>query len=166
MPATIIPSLRYRSAPAAIEWLCRVFGLGKNLVVPDDSGGIAHAQLSFGDGMMMLGSVRDNEWGRFIKQPDEIGGAATQSVYLVVPDADVIYERAKNAGAEILIPVRDEEYVSVVFPVAILKAIFGPSAPTILGRVPKISPAANSFVVARARARANAARFPPHRARC
>jgi len=110
MPATIIPSLRYRNAPAAIEWLGRVFGLKKNLVVPDDSGGIVHAQLSFGDGMTMLGSVRDNEWGRFIRQPDEIGGAATQSVYLVVPDADVIYERAKNAGAEILIPVRNEEY--------------------------------------------------------
>jgi len=110
MPATIIPRLRYRNAPAAIEWLGRVFGVKKNLVVRDDSGGIAHAQLSFGDGMMMLGSVRDNEWGRFIRQPDEIGGAATQSVYLVVPDADVIYERAKNAGAEILIPVRNEEY--------------------------------------------------------
>src|SRR5205085_4534800 len=102
MPATIIPSLRYRNAPAAIEWLCRVFGLRKNLVVPEENG--------FGDGMMTLGSVRDNEWGRFIKQPDEISGAATQSIYLVVPDADVIYERAKNAGAEILIPVRNEVY--------------------------------------------------------
>jgi uncharacterized glyoxalase superfamily protein PhnB len=110
MPATIIPSLRYRNASTAIEWLCRVFGLQKNLVVPDESGVIAHAQLSFGDGMMMLGSVRDNEWGRFIKPPDEIGGAATQSIYLVVPDADIVYERAKTAGAEILIPVRDEEY--------------------------------------------------------
>jgi len=110
MAATIIPSLRYRNAPAAIEWLCRVFGLQKNLVVPDESGGIAHAQLSFGDGMMMLGSVRDNEWGRFIKQPDEIGGAATQSIYLVAPDADIIYERAKDDAAEILIPVRDEDY--------------------------------------------------------
>ena len=86
------------------------FRVQKNLVVPDESGGIAHAQLSCGDGMMMLGSVRDDEWRRFIKQPDEIGGAATQSIYLVVSDADVIYERAKNAGAEILIPVRDEEY--------------------------------------------------------
>ena len=110
MRATIIPSLRYHNAPAAIEWLCRVFGLQKNLVVPDDNGGVAHAQLSFGDGMMMLGSVRDNEWGHFIKQPDEMGGAATQSIYLVVRDADVICERAKNAGAEILIPVKDEEY--------------------------------------------------------
>ena len=82
----------------------------ENLVVPDESGGIAHAQLSCGDGMMMLGSVRDDEWRRFIRQPDEISGAATQSIYLVVPDADVTYERAKNAGAEILIPVKDEEY--------------------------------------------------------
>jgi len=80
MPATIVPSFRYRNAPVAIEWLCRVFGLRKNLVVPDDSGGVAHAQLSFGEGMMMPGSVRDNEWGRFIKQPDEISSAATQSI--------------------------------------------------------------------------------------
>jgi uncharacterized glyoxalase superfamily protein PhnB len=110
MPATIIPSLRYRNGPAAIEWLCRVFGFRKNLVVPDDGGGVAHAQLSCGDGMMMLGSVRDNEWGRFIKQPDEISGAATQSTYLIVSDADVTFERATKAGAEILIPIKDEEY--------------------------------------------------------
>ena len=58
--------------------------------MPEENGGVAHAQLSFGDGMMTLGSVRDNVWGRFIKQPDEISGAATQSIYLVVPDADVI----------------------------------------------------------------------------
>jgi uncharacterized glyoxalase superfamily protein PhnB len=96
MAATIIPSLRYRNAPAAIEWLCRVFGLRKNLVVPDDSGGVPHAQLSFGDGMLMLASVRDNEWGRFIKQPDEISGAATQSIYLVVPDAEILTNERKT----------------------------------------------------------------------
>jgi len=27
--ATIIPGLRYRNAPAAIEWLCKVFGFEK-----------------------------------------------------------------------------------------------------------------------------------------
>ena len=26
MPAIIIPSMRYRDAAAAIEWLCRAFG--------------------------------------------------------------------------------------------------------------------------------------------
>ena len=33
--ATVIPVLRYRDAPAAIEWLCQTFGFEKNLVVPN-----------------------------------------------------------------------------------------------------------------------------------
>ena len=45
--ATVIPCLRYRDAPAAIEWLCENFGFEKQLVVPNDDGTIAHARLSF-----------------------------------------------------------------------------------------------------------------------
>ena len=51
--ATVIPCLRYRDAPAAIEWLCRAFGFEKQLVVPNKDGMAAHAQLSFGNGMIM-----------------------------------------------------------------------------------------------------------------
>jgi uncharacterized glyoxalase superfamily protein PhnB len=108
--ATVIPCLRYRNAPAAIEWLCQTFGFEKQLVVPHEDGTIAHAQLSFGNGMIMLGSVVDSEFGRLMKQPDEIGGAETQSAYLVVADADAIYERAKAAGAEIVLEIKDEDY--------------------------------------------------------
>ena len=110
--ATIIPCLRYRDAPKAIEWLCRTFGFEKQLVVPNADGTIAHAQLSFGNGMIMLGSVLEveTEFGRLIKQPDEIGGFETQSAYVVVSDADEIYARAKAAGAEIVIDIKDEDY--------------------------------------------------------
>ena len=110
--ATVIPCLRYRDAPAAIEWLCENFGFEKQLVVPNDDGTIAHAQLSYGNGMIMLGSVLEieTEFGRLIKQPDEIGGAETQSAYVVVSDADVVYARAKDAGAEIVIEIKDEDY--------------------------------------------------------
>jgi uncharacterized glyoxalase superfamily protein PhnB len=45
-------ALRYRNAPAAIDWLCQVFGFEKQLVVPDDDGTILHAQLGFGNGMI------------------------------------------------------------------------------------------------------------------
>jgi uncharacterized glyoxalase superfamily protein PhnB len=107
---TIIPCLRYRNAPAAIEWLCQTFGFEKQLVVPNEDGTIAHAQLSFGNGMIMLGSVQENEFGRLMKQPDEIGGAETQSAYLIVSDADLIYQRAKSAGAEIVMEIKDEDY--------------------------------------------------------
>jgi uncharacterized glyoxalase superfamily protein PhnB len=110
--ATLIPVLRYRDAPAAIEWLSQTFGFEKHLVVPNEDGTIAHAQLSFGNGMIMLGSVLRNEteFGRLMKQPDEIGGAQTQAIYVVVADADAAYARAKTGGAKITMEIRDEDY--------------------------------------------------------
>jgi uncharacterized glyoxalase superfamily protein PhnB len=110
--ATVIPCLRYRDAPAAIDWLCQTFGFEKQLVVPNQDGTIAHAQLSFGNGMIMLGSVlkAKPEFGRLMKQPDEIAGAETQSSYIVVLDADAMYARAKAAGAKIVIDIKDEDY--------------------------------------------------------
>lgn len=110
--ANVIPCLRYRNAPAAIEWLCATFGFEKHAVYPNDDGTIAHAQLAFGNGMIMLGSVveQETEWGRLIKQPDEMGGAETQSAYVIVADADAIYAQAKAAGAKIVVEIKDEDY--------------------------------------------------------
>lgn len=108
--ANVIPCFRYRDAPAAIEWLCDTFGFEKQLVVPGENGAIAHAQLTFGNGMIMVGSVKHGEFDRLMKQPDEIGGAETQTVYVVVSDADTIYQRAKAAGVEILLDIKDEDY--------------------------------------------------------
>lgn len=109
---TVVPCLRYRDAPKAIAWLCAVFGFEKHLVVPNDDGTIAHAQLTFGNGMVMLGSVTeaDNEFGRLTRQPDEVGGMETQSPYLIVADADEVYRQAKAAGAKIEIEIKDEDY--------------------------------------------------------
>ena len=112
--ATVIPCLRYRDAPSAINWLCAAFGFEKHAVHANPDGSIAHAQLTFGNGMVMLGSVsapgKETEWGRLIRQPDEIGGAQTQSAYLVVADADAVYARAKAAGAAIVLDIKDEDY--------------------------------------------------------
>ena len=108
--ATGIPAMRYRDAPAAIEWLCEAFGFERHLIVPGENGTIAHAQLSFGNGMVMLGSVVDSEFGRLMKQPDEIGGAETQTAYVIVEDPDAHYARAKAAGARIVMEIKDEDY--------------------------------------------------------
>ena len=82
----------------------------ETLVVPNDDGTIVHAQLGFGNGMIMVGSVLDTAFGRLMKQPDEIGGAETQSAYLVVSDADEVYARARAAGAQIMVDIKDEDY--------------------------------------------------------
>ena len=127
--ATVIPALRYRDAPAAIEWLCRTFGFEKHLVVPGEAGTIAHAELSFGNGMIMLGSVVETAFGRLMKQPDEIGGAETQSAYVVVNDADAVYARAKAAGARIAIDIKDETTAAAAFRATTWKATCGASVP-------------------------------------
>lgn len=57
--ATVIPCMGYRNAPAAIEWLCNVFGFEKHAVYPGEGGTIMHSELSFGNGMIMCGSIND-----------------------------------------------------------------------------------------------------------
>src|ERR1039458_576754 len=108
--STVICGLRYRNAPAAIEWLCNVLGFARHAVYPGPDGTIQHAELTLGGGMIMLGSVRNDESARYTKQPDEIGGMETRSEYLVVPDADVVYKRVKESGAEIVLEIRDQSY--------------------------------------------------------
>ena len=111
MPANIIPTMRYHDAPAAIEWLCRAFGFTRHLVVPGDHGTIAHAQLTLGDGMIMLGSARDDEFGKLQKPPRDAGGVATQSPYVVLQgDVDAHHDRAVAAGAKVVTPLHDPDY--------------------------------------------------------
>src|SRR5579859_2139851 len=109
--STIIPALRYRDAPAMIDWLCRAFGFHKHAVYPNSDGSIAHAQLTLGAGMIMLGSVTSGtDYGALIRQPDEMDKAETQSPYLYVADCDGVYAMAKLAGAEMVLDIRDQDY--------------------------------------------------------
>jgi uncharacterized glyoxalase superfamily protein PhnB len=109
MSSTIVPTMRYRDASRMIAWLCKVFGFERHAVYEDGQGGIAHAQLTLGPGMIMLGSARDDEFGR-LQAPPSGRGPVTQSPYLVVADADVIYARAKAQGAEIVMEIKNEDY--------------------------------------------------------
>jgi uncharacterized glyoxalase superfamily protein PhnB len=99
---SIIPGMRYRDAKAAIDWLCRAFGFEQHLVLPSEDGGIAHAELTYRNGMIMLGSAREDDFGKLQKTPEQLGGVTTQSAYIVVPDAKSHHDRAVAAGAKIV----------------------------------------------------------------
>ncbi|MCI0467483.1 MAG: VOC family protein [Beijerinckiaceae bacterium] len=111
MSSTIIPCLCYRDAPRMIGWLCDTFGFKRHLVCEDGKGGIAHAELTLGTGMIMCGSEGSGseEFGRLQKTPAVLGGT-TQSPYVIVADADEVYRRAKRNGAGIVIEIKDESY--------------------------------------------------------
>ena len=110
----VMPTMRYRDAPSAIDWLCRVLGFSRHLVVPGDDGGIAHAQLTLGDGMIMLGSERNDAHGQLMSVPGP-GGANTQCAYIVVDDPHAAHERVVAAGAEIVSPLENPEHGGAFF---------------------------------------------------
>jgi uncharacterized glyoxalase superfamily protein PhnB len=113
----IIPAFRYANAPAAIEWLCTVLGFERHAVYEGENGTIAHAEISLGNSIVMLGSAKDDAYGRNFKSPNELGGVETCSLYLVVPDADAAYARAQAAGATVSRPIEDMPYGSREFTV-------------------------------------------------
>jgi uncharacterized glyoxalase superfamily protein PhnB len=104
----IIPALRYRDAAAAIDWLCKAFGFREKMVVRAPDGRIAHAELTLGDGMVMLGDAK-TEFGALVAPP-RMGEPVTQAIYVVVADVDSHYARAKEAGAEIAIDIKTQDY--------------------------------------------------------
>jgi uncharacterized glyoxalase superfamily protein PhnB len=102
MPS-IFPSLRYKDAPRAIEFLEQAFGFKRQMVVDGENGTIAHAELAYGDGMVMLGTDRDDSYGSH---------AGQGWMYVVVEDVDAHYAQAKAAGAEMVRELEDQEYGS------------------------------------------------------
>lgn len=110
--STTIPCLRYRDAPAAIDWLVRAFGFEKKAVYPGaDEKTVAHAELTLAGGMIMLGSIDNgSELAPHMAMPSEVGGRNTQSVYLVVPDADAVYATARAAGAAVILDISNKDY--------------------------------------------------------
>jgi uncharacterized glyoxalase superfamily protein PhnB len=115
--STIMPTFRYYNAPAAIDWLCQVLGFERKAVYPGPNGTIGHAELTLGGGMIMLGSQKDDEYGRRFKSPGEMGSMETSSAYVVVADADVVYARSQAAGAPVVRPLQNTDYGSREFSV-------------------------------------------------
>ena len=109
---TIFPTLRYRDAPAAIEWLGRAFGFEPRMIVDGPDGAVAHAELRLGNALIMLGTARRPEDGGYHAYAPPPGSGA---VYVVVPDADAQHARARDAGAEIVRPIEDTDYGSREF---------------------------------------------------
>jgi uncharacterized glyoxalase superfamily protein PhnB len=107
--SNVFPCLRYKDAPAAIEWLVRAFGFEKQMVLANPDGTIAHAQLKMGPGIVMLASAREDRFG--MKTPSELGGV-TQSIYVALDEVDSHYQRARGAGAEIVMEIQDMDYGS------------------------------------------------------
>src|SRR5262245_2682352 len=96
---SVSSSICYRDPKAALRWLEQAFGFEPIMVMltPDDQ--IAHSEMRFGDGVIMVAS----EWSPQHKGPASADGLNTQTVHVQMrDDVDAHCERARKAGAKIV----------------------------------------------------------------
>jgi uncharacterized glyoxalase superfamily protein PhnB len=97
--STVIPILIYADVRAAVGWLNTAFGLAERVRIGESH----RAQLAFGEGAVIVGDVRGDR-----RPPRD--GEVTHMVMVRVPDARAHCERARAAGARILMEPTDFEY--------------------------------------------------------
>ncbi len=95
-------ALCYRDPKAALKFLEAAFGFETTLLIEDADGNLAHSQMSWLGGMVMVG----NEWTDEHRSPASIGGLMTQTVHIQIPEGqgtiDAHCERARAAGMTVI----------------------------------------------------------------
>ena len=103
-------ALCYRDPKAALEFLEAAFGFEPTMVIVDADDNLAHSEMSYGDGVIMVG----NAWSADHASPASIGGKNTQTVHVHIPAAagtvDAHCERARRAGARVLMEPETQFY--------------------------------------------------------
>jgi PhnB protein len=100
------PALTVNDAAAAIDFYRRAFGAEERYQLVDpESGKIGHAELTINGALVMLAE----EYPQFNKSPRTLGGTAVK-LGLMSANAKNDFERAVQAGAEVLRPLTDEFY--------------------------------------------------------
>ena len=103
----VVPALSYSDPMAAFEWLQSAFGFEPTMLITDAEGKLAHSEMAFEGGWIMVGS----EWSADHKSPASIDGKCTQTVHVQVSkDIDGHCGRARAAGAEILMEPETQFY--------------------------------------------------------
>jgi uncharacterized glyoxalase superfamily protein PhnB len=102
-----VPIVPYTAPRDAIRWLEKTFGAEPLLLVPpQEDQPLQHAEVKVGTGLVMIDDAdRDS--------PFALPGPVV--VYVVVDEPDRLHDRARAAGAEILMELTDQEYGSREF---------------------------------------------------
>jgi PhnB protein len=103
---TATPYLVIQNAAAAIDFYKKAFGATELMRMPGPGGKVMHAELKFGDSVIMLA---DESPERGHRSPKALGGTPV-SIMLYVNDVDTIYKQAIAAGGKTLQPVQDQFY--------------------------------------------------------
>ena len=102
----VTPYLIVDGAAAAIDFYTSVLGATERMRMGGPEGKVGHAELEIGDSVIMLA---DEHPEMDAIGPKTVGGTPV-SLHVYVEDADAVFGRAIEAGAEALRPVEDKFY--------------------------------------------------------
>jgi len=100
------PSLAVHDGNAAIAFYCSVLGATERMRMEAPGGKVAHAELTFGDSVLM---VNDEFPEAGTTSPKSVGGTPV-TISLYVDDVDDVFKRAIAEGATELRRVEDQFY--------------------------------------------------------
>ena len=106
----ISSSLYYDDAAKAIDWLCDAFGFEVRLKVEGEGGRIEHSELTFGEGLIMVGGADKVAKFSQIRSPGQVGGGNTQNLFVYVDDVEAHVARARAKGATIVVEPKTSDY--------------------------------------------------------
>lgn len=108
----ISSSVFYDDPAAAIDWLCRAFGFEVRLKVEGEGGRIEHSELTFGEGLIMVGGTGgDARPGvERMVSPRSCKGANTQLLCVCVDDVDAHCAHARASGARVFREPETSDY--------------------------------------------------------
>ena len=104
--STVTPYLIVDDGPAAIDFYKAAFGAAELFRVNKPDGRMAHAEIRIGGSPVMIGERSDHF--DFMKSATQLGGAAV-NIYLYLPEADPVFERALRNGAEVVMELEDHD---------------------------------------------------------
>jgi uncharacterized glyoxalase superfamily protein PhnB len=99
----VLPYLYYRDATAALAFLIDAFEFAEIDALRDDHGTVWSAEVSTGDGVVLIGPGMDEFRTRPVTDPVW----ACSRTFVYVDDVDGHYERARAAGATIVTGLTD-----------------------------------------------------------
>lgn len=102
----VIPYLNVVGGAAAIDWYVSVLGAVERMRMPGPGGSVGHAELSFGDSIVMLADANPDCGNR---DPKDVGGSPV-TVMMYVEDVDAVYAAAIKAGATSEMEPKDQFY--------------------------------------------------------
>jgi PhnB protein len=106
---TVTPRLVVRDGVGALEFYARAFGAeAEGDLFEGPEGQVIHAEMKIGDSVVMV--TEDTADGAPAVAPESNGGAVTAIMATYWLDVDAAWQRAVEAGAEVIYPLADQFY--------------------------------------------------------